>query len=31
MNPDWPKRIVSGHGWVTFQNARETGLAESQI
>jgi hypothetical protein len=31
MNPGWPKRIVCGQGWVTFQNAHKTGFSDSEI
>ena len=31
MNPTWPKRIDSGHGWVTLQNAQKTGLFQGKI
>jgi hypothetical protein len=31
MNPAWPKRIVCGHGGVTFRNAQKAGLSEIRI
>jgi len=31
MNPTWPKRIDSGHGWVTLQSAQKTCLFQGKI
>ena len=31
MNPAWPKRIICGHGWVTFRNGRQTGISKGKI
>jgi hypothetical protein len=31
MNPSWPKRIDSGHGWVTSRNADKTGFPKGKI
>lgn len=31
IDPAWPKRIVDGHGWVAFWNARNTGFSEARI